>query len=294
MVLNVESQPTTTPIDAEPVQPGGLSDQARALARRVFTAYERTMSDNERLSALYQIDREQFDEEVEKAVTEYLSGDPDYQELFAKRRAAENRKRGGGDSYGPEMKARHARATELIVNTLNLPDYFRIEGVEDARNNIQNLLKDVPKNRENADLALYTLGLKVKVGEDSGVNEYFYPYDLFPEKVNKRWTNYLVTVKDHVQAERDFEKDRTSENARLKLKNADSTRRYTHDNITNVMNSMLRLDEFGITTEEIREVFSKIRDDELTLNRPQHVKAPTLTPEELTAARMLAKNHFGH
>ncbi|MDB5180376.1 MAG: hypothetical protein JWO54_134 [Candidatus Saccharibacteria bacterium] len=283
MVLNVESQPTT-PTGSEIISSEALDAQARAFAANVFRAFENTMSDNERLSGLYQIDPEQFEEEVEKEVDDYLNEDPSYQEFFATFRTA--RLRGGGDSFVPEMKARRAKARELIINTLNIPQNSRIEGIEESKNHIQDLLKDIPKEPQNINLALSTLGVKVKVGDEPGEYLYSYPYDLLPVKANDKWRDYLEAVETHIEAAKNV----TPETADVVVR-ADLARKLAHDSITRIVHSALQLDEFGVSELQTREVVAKMRNDELSLPRQQHKKVHTKTPEEIAVAKKLSKHH---
>jgi hypothetical protein len=291
MTLELTIEPKTnapSAVESELEQaPLHTEEDIRAFAARVFKVYEKTMSDNERLSALYQVDRGQFEDEIDDAVDDYLNEDPDYQEFFARFKKA--RMNGGADSFVPEMKSRHAQARELIMNSLNLPDNSRIVGIEESQKHIGDLLKDIPRERQNANLALSTLGAKVEVEDTPGEYVYSFPYDILPEKVNNKWAEYLETVKSHMSAAENITPEtRESVNA------LDRTRKYAHDGITKTMHSLLQLDQFGVTEKETREVLAKMRNDELMLARQPHKSVHQKTPEEIAIANKLARRSYHH
>ena len=279
--------PALDTVELEDEASENTEEAVRAFARRVFEAYEKTMTKKDRLSALYQVDSEQFEDEVEEAVEEYLDDDPDFQ-IFLKA-YREERKYGAGDSFVPEMKDRRAKARELIIKTLNLPESSNIDGAEESKANIEDLLKDVPKQPENLNLALSILGAKVEVDGKEGEYVYSYPYDLLPEKANNKWSEYLDTVETHIA----LSKTVTPE-TRDSLTTADLMRKLAHDSITNIVHSILQLEQFGVTEKQTREILAKMRNDELNLPRKKHKSVHEKTPEEVAAAKSLAQRSYHH
>ena len=286
--LNIESKASaSSPVETEANINQDISEKQRAFARNVFAAFEKSMSDNERLSALYQVDRDEFEDEVDDAVDDYLQDDEDFQEFFAQFRKA--RQSGGGDSFVPEMKERRSKARELILASLNLPEDSRVLGVEEATKNIEYLLKDIPKEPENIDLALNTLGIKTPLEEEPGQFEYSFPYHLLPEKINDKWKEYLNTVLIHIE---------TADNATPETKEdvviADRTRTIAHDAITKNIHEIFQLKQFGLEMKDTRYLLARARNDELMKPGETHVDYHPMTPEELKIARKLARHHHGH
>ena len=279
-------EPTDTEIGHE--KDSIFSDEEiRAFASNIFKIYEKTMTNNERLSALAQVNLEQFNEEVDTLAQEYLDEDEDFQNFKAEfKKALHN---GAGDTFVPEMNARYAKAKELVLGSLNLPENIPIDEIEDSKKHIQDLLKDVPKERQYANLALSTLGAKVEVEGTPGEYVYSYPYDLFPDKVNDKWADYLESVQAHIEA---------AENITLETRNnvdtADRARKYAHDGITKTVHSLLQLDQFGVTEKETREVLAKMRNDELMLAREPHKSVHKKTPEEVAISKHLARRRYDH
>jgi hypothetical protein len=267
-----------------------LSPEALAFASRVFNAFEKTMSERDRLSCLYQIDTEQFEEELDDEVENYLSQDPDFQVLFAEFRKA--RRDGRGDSYVPELNSRRSKARELIVSALNLPENANSSELNEARQRVKELLKDIPKDPQSIEAALIALGCKVKTEND--VIFYTYPYELFPESVNKKWENYLDSVETHVAA--------SDKLARLRDPNpedrdavvvADRLRRIAHDSVTKDVHSILSLDEFGWKEEQMRNLLAHMRDDELNSRQAHHRHIPK-SNEEIAVEKQLSKHKKSH
>ena len=279
--LNIESKTPVTPsVETEASDNHSLTEKQRAFAANVFKAYERTMSEGERLSALSQVDSEMFEEEVEEQVDAYLEGDEDFQEFYTKFKAA--RLRGGGDSFVPEIHSRRNKARELILTSLDLLGDSKVNGIYEATQNVEGLLKDIPKEPQYLDDALTTLGIKTKLGDQPGEYEYTFPYDLMPEKVNKRWSNYIESVKTHMAAPDGPEKQA-----------ADTTRHYAHEGITMMISPILQLDKFDLSWKEKKELFAKMRNDELIFDKTQP-NMPALTPKQLIAARQLTKHRYDH
>jgi hypothetical protein len=280
--LNIESKaPTAPPVETEDLTSKPLTEKQLAFAANVFKAYEKTMSEGERLSALAQVDNDKFEDEVEEQVDAFLENDADFQELFAELKAA--RRRGGGDSFVAEIKSRRNKARQLILTSLDLLGDSRANGIYEATQNVEELLKDIPKEHENIGLALTTLGIKTKLGDEPGEYRYSFPYDLMPEKVNNRWTNYLQNVKDHIA-----EPDGPAKEA------FDTTRHYAHEGITLTISPILQLDKFGLSPKEKKELFAKMRNDELIFNKTSNADTPALTPDQLIAARQLTRHRYSH
>jgi len=294
--LSRETKPPTPveatfePIDAEVghEKDSLFSDEeVRAFASNVFNIYEKTMTNNERLSALAQVNLDQFKEEVDTLTQEFLDEDADFQNFKAEfKKALHN---GAGDTFVPEMNARYAKARELVISSLNLPEKIPIDEIEDSKKHIQELLIGIPKERQYANLALSTLGAKVEVEGTPGEYVYSYPYDLFPDKVNDKWADYLESVQTHIEA---------AENTTLETRNnvdmADRARKYAHDGITKTIHSLLQLDQFGVTEKETREVLAKMRNDELMLAREPHKSVHKKTPEEVAVSKHLARRRYDH
>jgi len=286
--LNTESKPSVAHTEVEPEQPSLFSEEEiRTFATNVFKIYEKTMTNSERLSALAQIDPEQYNEEVDALTEEFLDEDPGFQEVMTKFKKA--RLNDAGDPFVPEIKARRAEARELITKPLNIPENSIVNGIEGSKEHIADLLKDVPKERQNANLALSILGAKVEVENTPGEYVYSFPYDLFPEEVNNKWADYLESVKAHIYAA-----DNITPETRDSVNTADRFRKYAHDSITKTVHSLLQLDQFGVTEKETREVIAKMRNDELMLAREPHKSIHKKTPEELAVAKQLARRKFDH
>jgi len=286
--LNIESNTPTLPSsETEGSDNESISEKQRAFARHIFDVYEKTMSESDRLSALYQVDFERFEEEIDDAVDNYLEDDDDFQEFFARFRKA--RQSGSGDAFVPEMKERRNKARELIMASLNLPDVSHNLGTEEATKNIEVLLKDVPKEPENIDLALNTLGIKTPLKDEPGEFIYAYPYDLLPEKVNDKWKEYLNTVLVHM----DLAEHATKEN-RDDVVIADHTRTIAHNAITKNFHEILQLDQFGLKTEDTRRLLGRIRNDELLQPAELRDTYRPMTQKELEFARKLARHRTSH
>lgn len=284
----IESKPPVPILaEAEHESSQPTEEEIRAFARRVFEFYEETMSQNDRLSALYQVDTELFEEEVDEAVDDYLDEDPSFKNLMEEFRKA--RKNGSGDSYIPEIKARHNSARELILNTLNLPENSEVLGVEASKNNIEDILKEIPKEPQNLDLALSTLGAKVKVDNEPGEYVYSYPYDLLPEKINNKWADYLESVKAQISATKNVTPETANDVIQI-----DFARKLAHDNVTKAVHSILQLDQFGATEKQTRNLLARMRNDELMLARKQHSSVHHKTPEEIAVANQLSRRSYHH
>jgi len=286
--LNRQSEvPAVVPTETEAYATQTITETQRAFAANIFKAYQNVMSTSERLSALYQIDRDTFEEEVDDAVEEYLNEDEDFQEFFARFRKA--RQSGSGDSFVPEMRERRSKARELIIASLNLPENSQILGVEEATKNIENILKDIPKEPENIDVALNTLGIKTPLEDEPGQFEYSFPYDLLPEKINDKWKEYLNTVLIHVETAKNATPD-TKEDVVV----ADRTRKIAHNAITKNVHEILQLDQFGFGMDDTRHLLSRVRNDELTKPSETPVDYHPKTLEEIKIARKLSRSSFGH
>jgi len=286
--LNIESKASaSSPVETEANINQDISEKQRAFARNVFAAFEKSMSDNERLSALYQVDRDEFEDEVDDAVDDYLQDDEDFQEFFAKFREA--RKSGGGDSFVPEIKERRSKARELIIASLNLPEESNIIGVDEATKNIENLLKDVPREPEGAELALNTLGIKIPVEDEPGEFDYKFPYGLLPEKVNDKWREYLQAVIIHIDTAKNATKDNRDD-----VVDADRTRTYAHNAITKNIHDILQLNQFGMEMADTRRLLARVRNDELMTSSESYDTVSSKTQEQLKIARKLARHRTGH
>lgn len=272
---------------------GVITEKQRAFAANVFKAFEKTMSDNDRLSALYVVDSDKFEEEIKAQVDDYLDEDAEYQVLLGKIKEARKYDREGGLPFMPDVKARHSKARELIVTTLNLPENYGSDEIEQATQNVQTILKDVPKDPEHKDVALLILGAKTPIEDTPGEYEYSFPYDLFPDKINDKWADYLETVKDHLEAEK---KHRTAptDNTGHVMSSIDTVRRQKHEALTRVVHPILGLEQFGYSKDNTMELLAKMRTDELMLDRKPHPSVHLKTPEEKAVAQKLARKRYDH
>jgi len=289
---SIESAPTTSPsVESDEISYDKLSPEATAFAARVYKAFEKTMSIRDRLSCLYQIDTEQFEEEVEEQVDDYLNNDPEYQEIHSQLR---NERRYGADkgaSFIPILKERRSKARELILTSLNLSETStdEFEAINESKNNVDELLQDISNKPENINTALIALGCKAKRDDESGEYTYSYPYDLFPESVNERWRDYLDTVKRHEESRYDLSPETETERS-----TADTLRKTAHDVITGKVDGILRLERFGWDTIQTRRLLAKMRDDELSIPGNHHRNHSHKTKEQIAVSDKLAQHTFHH
>ena len=287
--LKVPSQTSET----TPEVTGGLTEKQRSFAANVFKAFEKTMSDNDRLSALYVVDSEKFEEEIKAQVDDYLAEDAEYQVLLGKIKEARKYDREGGLPFMPDVKARHSKARELIITTLNLPENYGSDEIEQATNNVQTILKDVPKDPEHKDVALLILGAKTPIEDTPGEYEYSFPYELFPDKINDKWADYLETVKDHLEAEKIHRTAPTDETGHV-MSSIDTVRRQKHEALTRAVYPILGLEQFGYSKKSTMELLAKMRTDELMLDRKPHPSVHLKTTEEKAVAKKLARKRYEH
>jgi len=267
-------------------------EEILAFGQRLYDRFEKTMSTRDRLSALFQIDREGFEEEIEDEVEDYLNEDTEFQEIFSE--FLKERKHGGGDSFVPELKSRREKARGFIMASLNLPtsDQEELKSIDESKQNVNLLLEDIPKTPENISAALETLGCKIPREDEPGKYTYSYPYELLPSKVNKKWEDYLDSVTHHIET---FDKiNANDEFTREAYVNADRLRRIAHDSVTHEVHSILQLNRFGWSEKETRNLLAHMRDDQLSIDRAIHRNSAHMSPEEVTIATRLAKHRFHH
>ena len=269
------------------------AESRRSFAFAAFKAYERVMSDHDRLSVLYQLDKDQFETEIETQVQEYLDDDEDYQAFFSKVKEARRYDNAGGDAFIPEIKARRAAARQLVITSLDLPENLSQNEIEKSTKNIAHLLKDVPKDSKNINLALTIIGAKEELEEQPGEYEYTFPYDLLPESVNNKWADYLETVKDSIRISQHHAANPTEDTANETV-SKDATRANAHGAITRIVHPILGLGAFGLEETDTRKLLARMRNDELMLDRKPHHSIHKKSPEQIAIAKKLARKQYDH
>ena len=268
-------------------------EELLAFGKRIYDRFEKTMSSRERLSALYQIDPEAFDEAVDAEVDDYLQEDPEYRELFDKFRE-EKQYNNKADSYVAEIKDRTNKARDFIITSLNLPPTSEeeLQLVQESKDTVNLLLENIPKERKNIYPALIALGCTKEREDKPGTYIDSFPYELFPDTVNEKWEHYLDTVMHHSETKNNV----VAGNADTKHANttADELRKEAHDSVTHDVHSILQLSKFGWTEKETRLLLGRMRDSQLSIARKPHGSHKTMSPEELAIAQRLSQHHFDH
>ena len=294
LTSSLESAPTTQhAVETEQQNSEQLSPEALAFASRVYQAFEKTMTIRDRLSCLYQIDTERFEEEIEEQVEDYVRNDPEHQKML--RDLKEERLHSSTstkmDYLLPLIRERRMKAKELIITSLNLPETSpeEFEAINESKKNVDALIDGIPKNPENIDAVLITLNCKAKRDDDSGQYTYSFPYELFPESVNERWEDYLDAVERHEKSRYDITPETKTERSI-----ADTLRRSAHDIVTNKVDAILRLERFGFDYAKTRHLLAKMRDDELKIPRTHHKNHSEKTAEQKEVSDKLSKHAFHH
>lgn len=276
-------RPNPTNVTGEAIKPS--NEDLVAFATRIFNAFEKTMTDRERLSCLYTIDRNKFEEELEEEIDGYLSTDPDYWKLLAE--LIEARKHGGGDSLKSEIESHHIKARELIFSALDLPENAVADEKKHSIEQATELTKDVPKGSKHIDEALKALGCRVELKDGLTVDTY--PYELMPHETNVKWENYLESVNAHIVAA-----ENSTPDTRHITVSADRTRTIAHNSVKKDVHEILGLDQFGYQEDDVRLLLGRMRDTEMALIEAGHPTHVIKSGEEIAIAKYLSKHKYGH
>lgn len=231
------------------------AERANLFAEKMYSIYENTLSNHERLNHLYSKDKESFDEAIDNLVETHLQSDPDFQDTFMQFRAA--RTAGGGDSFVPIIKAQREKTRELILNSLGLGEQSELHDINEAKESIATLTENIPEDEKNAESVLNALGSRIEIADGNPV--YSFPYELMPASVIDKWSTYLASVYRHIQL-----LSPTSEDEREDLRMADRTRTQAHNSVTKDVHSILGFETYGWNFVDTRLLLAKMRETEIT------------------------------